>query len=70
MLDGVIPAGFEDIIESDEVALDIGIGVGDAIAYACLSCEVDDDLGLVLLEDLVDSVAVGDVTLYQFIIYN
>ena len=39
-------AGFEDVVEADEVGLDIGIGVGDAIAHTSLGCEVDNDLGI------------------------
>ena len=56
-------AGFEDVIETDEVALDVGIGVGDAVADAGLCCEVDNDAGLVFLEEAVDAGLVGDVVL-------
>lgn len=54
-------AGFEDVVEADEVGLDVSIGVGDAIADAGLGCEVDYNLRMVFGEDAVDEGAVGDV---------
>lgn len=34
----MVAARFEDVVKSDEVALDVGIGIGDAVAHACLRC--------------------------------
>lgn len=65
MADAVVAAGLEDVVEAHEVALDVGIGVGDAVAHACLCGEVDDDAWLVLLEDAVDGLLVGDVFLEE-----
>lgn len=56
-----VAAGFEDVVEADEVGLDIGIGVGDAIADTSLGSEVDHNLRMVFGEDAVDEGAVGDV---------
>ena len=50
MLDGMMTAGFEDVVEPYDVALDIDIGVLDAVAYSCLGCEVDDDVEVIFLE--------------------
>ena len=53
--------GFEDVIEADEVAFDICIGVGDAVADTSLCSEVYHNLRLVFGEDTVDEGSVGDV---------
>ena len=66
MLDGVVAASFQDVVEADEVALDVGIGVGDAVAYAGLGSEVDDNSGLVLGKKAVDASLVGDVFLDEY----
>lgn len=58
---GVVAAGFEDVVEANEVGLDVGVGVVDAVANAGLSGEVDDDVRLVLGEQLVDGGFVGEV---------
>ena len=68
MLHRPVAAGFEDIVEADEVRLDIGIGVGDGVADACLCSQIDDDLGTILVEDAVDHLLVGDVTLDELIV--
>ena len=36
----MIPAGFQDIIEADYIALDIGIRFSDAIPNSCLGSQV------------------------------
>ena len=55
----VVAAGLEEIVETDEVALYIGIGVGDAITHACLRREVDHNIYAVLGEYLLDECLVG-----------
>lgn len=60
MLHLVVSARLEDVVESDEVALDIGVGIGDAIAYACLGGEVDHYCYLVFGEDCLHDGLVGD----------
>ncbi len=57
----MMTASFEDIHESDEIALHIGIGIFERIADARLSGEVDDDLGLLLREKRFHGLSVGDV---------
>ena len=56
-----VAAGFEDVVEADEVTLDVGIRVGDAVADAGLRSEVHHNLRMVFGEDAVDEGAVGDV---------
>ena len=57
----VMTAGFKNVVEADEVGLDIGIGVGDAVADTCLCGKVYYNVYLVFGEDLVDEGLVGDV---------
>ena len=56
-----MPAGFEDVVEADHIALDVGVGVLDAVAYAGLGGEVDDDVEVVLGKDFVDEGFVGEI---------
>ena len=63
--DFVMTAGFEDVVETDEVGLDIGIGVGDAVTDSCLSGKVDCNVYVVVGEDLVDEGLVGDIALNE-----
>lgn len=56
----VVAARLEDVVESDEVALDIGIGIGDAVAHACLGGEVDHYGYMVVREDFLHGCLVGD----------
>ena len=50
VFDFVVAAGFQNVVESDEVALDVGVRVRDGIADAGLCGEVHDDGEVVLLE--------------------
>lgn len=56
-----VAAGLEDVVEADEVGLDIGTGVGDAVAHTGLGGEVDHYLGLVLGKEAVNQLLVGNV---------
>ena len=56
----VVAACFKDVVETDEVTLDIGVGIGDAVAYACLGGQVDDYCYLVFGEDCLHGCLVGD----------
>ena len=69
MLNGVVAAGLEDVVEANEVALDVGIGVGDAIADARLGSEVYHDVELVLIEEFVNQRFVSNVALHE-VIFN
>lgn len=43
VLDRVVSASFEDVVESDNVALDVSIRILDAITDSDLGGKVDDD---------------------------
>ena len=60
-------AGFEDVVEADDVGLDIGIGILDAVTDAGLGCEVDDNIELPFGKEVVDKGLVGNVTLNELI---
>lgn len=68
MLHRIMTAGFEDVVEADEVRFDIGVRVGDGVAHARLRCEVDHDLRLVLLEDFVNEHLVCKVSFDKSVI--
>ena len=40
----MMTACFKDVVETDEVALDISIGIGDAVTYSCLGSKVVNNL--------------------------
>lgn len=61
MLYRVIPAGFEDVVEADEVGQDVGIGVCDAVADTGLGCEVHNHVEVVVFEEFIDSLFRGDI---------
>lgn len=65
MLYFVVTAGFKDVVESNEVGFDIGIGIGDAVAYASLCSKVHNNLRLISGEDVFDEWFVGNVSLYE-----
>lgn len=60
MLDLVVTAGLQDIIETNKVTLNVSVGIGDAVADSCLSCEVHDNGNLVFREDFLHCVFVSD----------
>ena len=51
MLHGVVPAGFEDVVEADDVALDVGVRVGYRVADSGLGGKVHDHRRPFLPED-------------------
>ena len=60
MLDLVVTASLQDIVESDKVALNVSIRIGDAVADSCLSGKVHDNGNLVFREDFLHCVFVSD----------
>ena len=56
----VVAARLEDVVEPYEVALDIGVGIGDAVANTCLGGEVDHYCYLVFGEDCLHGCLIGD----------
>ena len=60
MLHFVVAAGLQDVVETDKVALDVGVGIGDAVTHACLGGQVDHYCYLVFGEDCLHGCLVGD----------
>ena len=60
VLDLVVAASFQNVQESDQVALQVGVGVRDRVTYACLGGEVHDFVELFFGEELVEGFLVVD----------
>ena len=60
MLHAVVTAGLQDVIEADDVGLDVGVRVVDAVPHTGLGRQVHHDLGVIVGKDLVDEGLVGD----------
>ena len=63
MLDFKVAASFENVVESDEVALDVGILIRDGVTDASLSREIHDDSEVVFFKKAVDGRLVGEICL-------
>ena len=63
-----MPAGFQDVVEANHVAMDVGIGILDAVTYTGLGGEVDDDVELMFGKEVVDQGLVGNIALHEKII--
>ena len=61
-------ARLQDVVETDDVALDVDIRVLDAIAYTCLSGQVHYDIKVVLLEEAVNQFTVSNAALYEDVV--
>ena len=60
MLDLMVTASLQDIIETNKVALNVSIGIGDAVADSCLGGKVHDNGNLVFREDFLHCIFVSD----------
>ena len=60
MLDLVVATCLQDIVESDKVALNVRVGIGDAVADSNLSGKIHDNGNLVFREDFLHCVFVCD----------
>ena len=60
MLYLMVTACFKYIVETDEVALDICVWIGDAVTYACLGCEIYHNSDFVFGENLFYSFLISD----------
>ena len=63
----MMAACFEDVVETYDVAFDVGVRVLYTIAHARLSSEIDDDVEMVLLEKVIDEGFVGEVAFYELV---
>ena len=60
MLNFMMTASFKYVIETDKVALDISIGISDAVTYSCLGCEIYNHGNVIFSEDFIYSFFVGN----------
>ena len=65
VLDLVMAAGFQNVQESDQVALQVGVGVRDRVAYASLGSEVYHLVELFFGKELVEGFLVVDAHFYE-----
>ena len=63
MLHRIMTAGFEDVVETDEIGFYISVWIGDAVSHTCLCGEIDHDLRLVLLKSSVNERLVRQIAL-------
>ena len=49
----MMTASFKYVVKADKVALDISIGISNAVTYSCLSSEVYNNRDIVFCEDLI-----------------
>lgn len=62
-----VPAGFQNIIETNQVALNICVRIGDGISYARLRCEVYNHRRFVICKEAVNYSAVRQIPLDKMI---
>lgn len=68
MLHRIMAAGFENVIEANHIAFNVGIRVGDGVANTCLCTEIDHDIWMILLKDAVDKGFVCKIALNEGIV--
>ena len=54
MLHRMVPAGLKDVVKTKDVALNVGIGVLDAVAYTRLGGEIDHDVEMVFVKKAIN----------------
>ena len=62
MLHRIMPAGFQDIVEANHIALDVGVGILNGVANTRLSGQVDNDIEVLLLKEVVNEGFIGKVS--------
>ena len=62
MFDRILPASFQNVVEANDVAFDVHIGIRDGVPHACLRGEIHDDLRPVAREEVGNQALVGKVS--------
>lgn len=57
-----VAAGFQNVVEADEVGFDIYVGVGNGVPYAGLGCQVDYDIRMPGVKNVCDAVFVYQIS--------
>ena len=60
MADIVVTAGLQDVVKTNDIALNIGIGIGDRIPHTSLSGKVYDNIYRVVAKQPVNDSLVGN----------
>ena len=60
-----MPAGFQQIVETDDIALDVHIRVINAIAHACLCRQVHHNVEVILSKQLIHQRLITNGALYE-----
>ena len=62
---GAVAAGLQDIVKADEVALDVGIRIGDGVPDSGLGGQIHHHIGFPFGKDAVHSRPVGNIALHK-----
>jgi len=65
MLDRMVSASFQNIEKTNQVRLQVCIGIIDAVPYSRLGGKIDDIVDGVLLKDVIQCFLVGKVSLIE-----
>ena len=63
-------AGFQNVVEANHVALNVGIRVGDGVTHTCLSTQIDHNIRVILLKNAVDKCLVCKISFYKGIVFK
>ena len=61
MLYRIVPAPFQDIHETLQVSVNIGMGIGEGIANTGLGCQVDNFVWLLCSKQLLHAISISHV---------
>ena len=68
MLHWIMTTGLQNVVESNHVALDVGIRVGNGVTNASLGTQIDHNIRVILLKNAVDKRLVCKVALDKCIV--
>ena len=61
-----VAAGLQDVIKTDDVGLNVGIGVGDGIADTSLGRQIYHHLGLITGKHIANQCSISNITRNEF----
>ena len=66
MFHAAVSTAFENVSESDQIGIDIGLGIGDRISYPCLRRQMHYGVELLFLKKLRHGFPIDDIELLEF----
>ena len=63
-------AGFQNVVEANHVALNVGIRVGDGVTHTCLSTQIDHNIRMILIKNTIDECLVRKVALDKGVVFE